>query len=206
MLGGGGDQVGIPQWIKGNAGLWSEGTISDSEFVNSLQYLLGAGILELPITEARAATSPVSDEDTAQSFVVHFSRGPFAEPVSIYSYSLYGQLSKTTQDTSLDRSQYGEKVPSFRLNSLPSPDKQPVYEVVERYLDHQYAIPDFFVDVEILTGNGDVLQTWKYEKCKIVDYVVYNNTSKTQYNFSGTDGIEIRDEMVLSCVSQRLEV
>lgn len=92
------------------------------------------------------------------------------------------------------------------MNSLPSPDKQPVYEVVERYLDHQYAIPDFFVDVEILTGNGDVLQTWKYEKCKIVDYVVYNNTSKTQYNFSGTDGIEIRDRMVLSCSSQRLEV
>lgn len=105
---GGGDQVGIPQWIKGNAGLWSEGTISDSEFVNSLQYLLGAGILELPITEARAASSPVSDEDTAQSFVVHFSRGPFAEPVSIYSYSLYGQLSKTTQDTSLDYNKYGE--------------------------------------------------------------------------------------------------
>lgn len=206
LAAGYGDSAGIPQWIKGNAGLWSEGVISDSEFVNSLQYLLGAGILELPITEARAATSPISDEDSAQSFVVHFSWGPFDEPVSIYSYSLYWQMSRTTQDTSLDRQKHAENVPSFTLYSLPSPDKQPVYEVVERYLDHQYAIPDFFVDVEILTGSGDVLQTWKYEKCKIVDYWVYSNTDKTRYNFSDTDGIEIRDGMTLSCVSQRLEV
>lgn len=206
MVAGYGDSAGIPQWIKGNAGLWSEGVISDSEFVNSLQYLLGAGILELPITEARAATSPVSDEDSAQSFVVHFSWGPFDEPVSIYSYSLYWQMSRTTQDTSLDINKYAEKVPSFTLYSLPSHDKQPVYEVVERYLDHQYSIQDFFVDVEILTGSGDILQTWKYEKCKIVDYWVYSNTDKTKYNFSGTDGIEIRDGMTLSCVSQRLEV
>ena len=206
LTAGYGDSASIPQWIKGNAGLWSEGTISDSEFVNSLQYLLGAGILELPITEARAASSPISDEDTAQSFVVHFSQGPFAEPVSIYSYSLYQQKSRTTQDTSLAYTKNLERVPSFHLQSLPSPDKQPVYEIVERYLDHQYSIPDFFVDVEILTGTGDVLQTWKYEKCKVVDYWVYSNTSKTQYNFSSTDGIEIRDDLLLSCVSQRLEV
>ena len=144
LTAGYGDSASIPQWIKGNAGLWSEGTISDSEFVNSLQYLLGAGILELPIIEARATTSLVSDEDAAQSFVVHFSQGPFDEPVSIYSYSLYVQRSRSTQDMSLSYTQRAENVPSFYLESLPSHDKQPVYEVVERYLDHQYSIPDFF--------------------------------------------------------------
>lgn len=203
-----GDSVdgGIPQWIKTNAGLWSEGVISDSDFANSMQYLLSAGIPELPIPEVRAADGRASDAETAQSLVVHFSQGPFDKKVSIYSYSLYYQRSRTTQDTSLASTQYAENVPSFSLRSLPSSDKRPVYDVVERYLDHQYDIADFFVDVEIVSGSGEVLQTWQYERCKIVDYEVYPNTDKTQYSFSGDDRMEIRDSMVLSCFTQRLDV
>ena len=201
-----GDSAGIPQWIKGNAGLWSEGAISDSEFVHSLQYLVSEGILEIPISEVHATGSQLSDSETAQSFVVHFSQGPFQEPVSIYSYSLYVQRSRSTQDMSLSYAQRAENVPSFSLHSLPSRDKQPVYDVAERYLDHQYGIADFFVDVEIMSGDGSVLQTWKYEECRISDYWLYHNTDKTEYNFSGDDGIEMRDWTVLSCQTQRLEV
>ena len=206
LVAGHGEQVGIPQWIRGNAGLWSEGIISDAEFVSSMQYLVGAGVLKLPITEARAAGGPVDDTETAQSFVVHFSQGPFAEKVSIYSYSLYSQMSRTTQDQSLDYTKYAENVPSFALDSLISADKQPVYVAVERYLDHQHDIADFLVDVEIMSGNGEVLQTWEYEKCGIVDYWVYTNTDKTEYNFSGADRMEIRDRMVVSCFDQRLNI
>ena len=206
LVAGHGEQAGIPQWIRGNAGLWSDGIISDSEFVSSMQYLVGAGVLEIPITEARATGGPITDAERAQSFVVHFSQGPFDEKVSIYSYSLYSQISRTTQDQSLDYTKRLEYVPSFTLHSLISADKQPVYVVAERYLDHHHDIADFFVDVEIMSGDGRVLQTWEYEKCSIVDYLVYTNTDKTKYNFSGADQMEIRDRMMVSCSDQRLNI
>ncbi len=30
----------IPEWIKNNAGWWSEGLIGDSDFVSGIQYLI----------------------------------------------------------------------------------------------------------------------------------------------------------------------
>lgn len=199
-------EAGIPQWVKGNAGLWSDGAIGDAEFAASMQYLLSEGILRLPVPEVRAAESSAPAEDRAASFAVHFSQGPFGDGVSVYSYSLYSQISRTTTDTSLDYMQYAETTPSFTLRSLPSTDKAEVYEVMERYLDHDHSLSGFMVNVEILTGGGQILQTWKYEDCKIVDYWVYTNTDKTKYNFSDEDGMEIRDAMVISCIHQRLDV
>ena len=38
----------IPQWIKQVAVLWGEGLISDAEFVQALQWLVGAGIIVVP--------------------------------------------------------------------------------------------------------------------------------------------------------------
>ncbi len=35
----------IPEWIKNNAGWWSEGLIADSEFVSGIQYLITKGIM-----------------------------------------------------------------------------------------------------------------------------------------------------------------
>jgi hypothetical protein len=35
----------VPSWIKDTAGWWAEGLVSDSEFVNGLQYLISKGII-----------------------------------------------------------------------------------------------------------------------------------------------------------------
>jgi len=35
----------VPSWIKNTAGWWAEGLVSDSEFVNGLQYLISQGII-----------------------------------------------------------------------------------------------------------------------------------------------------------------
>ncbi len=43
---------GVPEWVKNNAGWWADGTISESEFVSAMQYLVREGILVLPPTEA----------------------------------------------------------------------------------------------------------------------------------------------------------
>jgi len=35
----------IPSWIKNNAGWWAQGLISDADFVQGIQYLMGKGII-----------------------------------------------------------------------------------------------------------------------------------------------------------------
>jgi len=52
----------VPEWIKNNAKWWSEGTISESEYVTSLEFLITEGIIQIPIpiTEVTAAQTPLT--------------------------------------------------------------------------------------------------------------------------------------------------
>jgi hypothetical protein len=43
--GSGGNE--IPAWIKTNAGWWAEGAISDSDFVQGIQFLIKEGIMKI---------------------------------------------------------------------------------------------------------------------------------------------------------------
>ena len=38
----------IPSWIKNTAGWWAEDQISETEFVNSIEYLIDSGIIQVP--------------------------------------------------------------------------------------------------------------------------------------------------------------
>lgn len=35
----------VPEWVKMSAGWWADGSITDSDFVGSLQYLMGVGLI-----------------------------------------------------------------------------------------------------------------------------------------------------------------
>ncbi len=37
----------IPEWIKNTAGWWSDGAVSDSEFVDALQFLIDEEVLQI---------------------------------------------------------------------------------------------------------------------------------------------------------------
>ncbi len=41
----------IPDWIKNNAGWWSDGLIDDNSFVSGIQWLISTGIVNVPPTE-----------------------------------------------------------------------------------------------------------------------------------------------------------
>ena len=40
----------IPDWIKNNAGWWADGTISENDFLNGIQYLIKMGIMQVSAT------------------------------------------------------------------------------------------------------------------------------------------------------------
>ena len=46
----------IPEWVKTNAGWWSEGSIDDGSFVQGIQFLIKEGLMVIPATEQGAST------------------------------------------------------------------------------------------------------------------------------------------------------
>ncbi len=40
----------IPEWIKSNAGWWSEDLITEKEFIDGLQWLISNGIIQVTET------------------------------------------------------------------------------------------------------------------------------------------------------------
>jgi hypothetical protein len=47
----------IPPWVKTNAGWWAEGTITESDFVQGIQFLVKEGIIVVPPTEVSGEIS-----------------------------------------------------------------------------------------------------------------------------------------------------
>jgi len=41
---------GIPEWIKNNAGWWSDDLITEKEFIDGLQWLISNGIIQVTET------------------------------------------------------------------------------------------------------------------------------------------------------------
>ena len=54
------DANNVPDWVKNNAGWWADGTLTENEFVNALQYLIKMGIMNV-------SASAVSDDGAAKS-------------------------------------------------------------------------------------------------------------------------------------------
>ena len=47
----------IPAWVKSNAGWWANGTISDGEFLSSMEFLIKDGIMTVSPTATSSQTS-----------------------------------------------------------------------------------------------------------------------------------------------------
>ncbi len=187
----------IPDWVKNNAKWWSEGQIGETDYISSLQYLINQGIIQIPITEVTAATTSFSDDEIAQSFIVHFSGGDFfTEPITIYSYSRFFHFSETIASDNV--SQFQDR-PAFVLRSLPSDDKAPIYDLVDRYVNAGSIPRPFETSVEVIAGDGSVIQTWEYRRCDVIDYAVYVNDEEDEYRFGDKDKAEIRDVLVIEC-------
>lgn len=48
---------GVPSWVKKNAGWWADDTISESEFIQGIQFLIKDGIIVIPTTTVSAEKS-----------------------------------------------------------------------------------------------------------------------------------------------------
>ena len=51
------DKAKIPGWIKNNAKFWSEGSITDDDFVKGIQYLIQQGVMKVPHGASQASST-----------------------------------------------------------------------------------------------------------------------------------------------------
>jgi len=47
----------VPSWVKSNAGWWAEGSISETEFLTGIEFLVKDGIIAIPPTSVSSETS-----------------------------------------------------------------------------------------------------------------------------------------------------
>ena len=76
----------IPLWIKNTAKFWAENDISDTEFINALQYLVKEGILEIPSDEPESNEYPNVSEDK------EFIESSVVEANNQFSFEFYNKV------------------------------------------------------------------------------------------------------------------
>ncbi len=200
-------QIVIPQWIRSNAKWWSAGNITDAEYVKGLQYLITQGIIQLPsqipnpipTTTVTATNSNLSPNTMAQSIVVHFSTA--TNTVTYNTFSKIGMFGMTEVGPAAPTTD-SSGPPQFYLESIPTKDKQSYYNFVNQYVNIASSNSDyplFNVSIDLLAGDGSIVETIHYTQCKFQSYIPYVNDFKDTYRFSGQDSSEIRDISTFSC-------
>ena len=198
----------IPEWVKNNAKWWSEGAISEADYVKSLEYLITEQIIEIPIPiiEVTAAQTALTEEERAQSFRVTIS--DIVAPISV---SYFEKFEIATSEAGAADDPRGRMYdfrdinPKFFLESLPSADKKNFYDFVADWMDRGSLLNEFDVDIDVLDGTGNVIQTWAFRTCEITSYGTYLQDTIFVYQFSGVQDSEIRDRTHFACVGVDLE-
>jgi len=124
------------------------------------------------------------NNDRPMFYVVHFSNGEIIIPHAYLTFSKYKQTDST----------------HFWLESLASQDKELFYDsIIARYINPG-KVPELFdVSVDLVTGDGTILQSWQYHKCSVTDYVIYRDDNLMFTRFVKTIDYEIRDKTTFDC-------
>jgi len=142
----------------------------------------------------------VNDQDRAQYFVISFFGGEFKEKHEFTSFSKFEHIEGQKSSNPTIPYYYDSITEGFILESLPSKDKEWFYgSIVSGYINSGKAPEPFDVDIEIVTGDGEVLQTWQYVKCDLVEYTPFLDENLANLKFIGEFVSEIRDKSVFEC-------
>ncbi len=199
----------VPDWIKNNAQWWSEGSISEADYIKSLEYLIINGIIQIPISEVTAAETAITDDERAQSFVVTFSDGLINRPFTIDTFVKFeatSSVEKNSEPFSFPLYKFQDE-PEFLLESLPSSDKRDMYVGIENWMSRGSAsLTPFDVDIDVISGDGRIIQTWAYKNCEPTAYGTFVQDLIFYYQFVDQEKSEIRDRVTFSCAGLDLLV
>ena len=137
-----------------------------------------------------------NDNDRAQKFRVTFSNGDMQTPQTYHTFAMF-----EPEFTSVGRTMaFQIKSSGFTLTDLPSIDKVQLYQFMSRYINPGTTPQLFDVSIDVITGDGTILQTWKYSNCDFSQYKTYLMNNLLLYTMNGRPGIsEIRENSEITC-------
>jgi hypothetical protein len=147
------------------------------------------------------STQIPSDETRAMFFGVRFFDTPLAARQDTF-YTAF-KFEHITDDLPIDG-----KIPTklqvspvqFTLESLPSLEKRDFYHLLNGYIRSEGPFTDpFGVEVDVVAGNGKVIQIWEYGECMPVFYKTYVQDTLFFYQFHGKHEPEIREKSGYNC-------
>ena len=159
--------------------------------------------LKEPIGKVESTLSPVvtEKENRADRIIVQFSRGELSSTNTFYSFSKFVPMVRVPRSDipiSIPGNVIGEQ-PRFALESLPTKDKESYYQFLSKYVNPEKPPEPFDVTIHIVTGDGNILQSWKYADCSANSYVTFFLDNRLFYKFKQSLGSEIRDKTFFEC-------
>jgi len=200
----------IPEWVKNNAKWWAEGSISEADYITSLEYLISNGIIDVqvPFAQVTAAQNLLTEDERAQSFSVTFYDGLIPGPITIDTFTKFEATSSSRNSDSIYATPIYvfEDKPQFLLEGLPSADKQKLYEGIHNWMTQRTILNPFNVDVDVLAGDASVILTWEFIDCKPTAFGTYVQDLVFYYQFVDQERAEIRDRAIFECTGADLRV
>jgi len=147
-----------------------------------------------------------SEHNRAQNIVVHFEGTEISPAKSVDTFTKFapvldGKPKIIAPTYPFAKTATIEKFtsPMFILESLPSKDKEWLNEFLAKYVNIG-KIPELFkVRVDVVTGDGSIIQSWNYEKCQVKDHIQYFQDNKLVLGFNGEFEPEIRGRTTFNC-------
>ena len=212
------DASAAPQWVQNDVKWWSEGAISDVDFVAGMQYLTQQGIVpvQYQIVNASASGGTPSDNDRAMSIVVHFVNmqnvpSGMSTQMTINSFQRFLGFGQTTSNYRISTSHIANLGPEFQLVDLPSKDKAQFYQLVSAALvtalnNNGEIAPIFDTRIDVTTGDGTLLYTLEYDQCQISTYWLYADSNKQDYRIASEDQMEYREVTNFVCEGYHMDL
>ena len=120
-----------------------------------------------------------------------------------------GTLDERTYD-SFSRVGFVSGEGNFLLESVPSKDKRPFYELLKKSMEDKNkatSITRMHVSIDVYSGDGEIIHSLEYRDCSIDEYFIHGIDSKGKIFFLEEDGtVEIREVTKFSCISFTLNI
>jgi len=139
-----------------------------------------------------------SEEKRVQRIVITASGGEFEEPQSTYTITKFEPISE--ERSSYTPASHQLDSIGFSLESLPSKEKVGFYKFLSRYVNLEKDPEPFDMTIDLVTGDGSIVQSWQYTKCDVTVADNYLQDVLLFYTMNGKSGSELREKSVFECI------
>ena len=147
-----------------------------------------------------------SDSERAMYFTVRASGGLLPKEV-VANFNKFTPFTSDEGHVTADNPTDLKTEYKFALESLPSKDKLNFYRLVADIIaESTFATEPFDISVDVVTGDGSVIQTWAYRDCEIINYSTFLQDTIFFFQFSGEHTSEIRERAIAECRGFDLEI